>query len=218
MAFSNLDIYYNYNPRGTESIDIFTLLRVPFALSYLFNYKPNISGTALCVFSCYDSFTNLYRQLMHGHFTLTELIVKKLAIFGSCLLLVVDFFQGKLTFSPGTLNPEAPNAKKTTKQSIVILIARLLISTLFLYIGVVEIVRQLQTMGHWYSMTGTGRVLNRPAGDGHDQIFFKIVQFLLCIPIAAGYQSKVFPVLLSLALIFEALIQWNFIGVHIDRW
>ena len=67
-------------------------------------------------------------------------------------------------------------------------------------------------------MTGQGRVLNRPDGDGHDQIFFKLVQFLLCTPIAAGYQSKVFPVLLSLALIFEAFFQWNFIGVTIPHW
>mmetsp|Transcript_23310 Transcript_23310/g.31843 ORF Transcript_23310/g.31843 Transcript_23310/m.31843 type:complete len:156 (-) Transcript_23310:61-528(-) len=109
--------------------------------------------------------------------------------------------------------------KKTTKQSVLILISRLMISSLFLYIGLVEIVRQIQTIGHWYSVSSTGKAFRRPEGDGHDQMFFKIMQFAMCAPIAFGYQSKLFPVLLSTALILEALIQWNFLfGAEIPNW
>jgi len=213
MAYHNVDVYFNYN-NGNESIGIFTLLRVPFAIAYLFNFKPNITGAALCVISGFDSLYIFRNQLLH-RFVITELIVKKLAIFGSCLLLVVELFKGKLVFS-GVVDPDA-GSKKTTKQSVVILIARLLISSLFLYIGIVEIDRQIRTAGHWYSFSGQ-TAHRRPEGDGHDQIFFKLVQFLFCLPIIFGYQSKFFAICTSVSLILEALLQWNFIGVHIQNW
>ena len=44
----------------------------------------------------------------------------------------------------------------------------------------------LQTGGHFYSVGGESH--QRPAGDGHDQIFYKLTQFMLCIPVAFGFQ------------------------------
>ena len=214
MAYYNLDVYFNYNPHGNESLSIFTLCRVPFALAYLFNYRADFAGAVLCTFAGMDSFLIFQNQIVRHSFVITELIVKKLAIFGSCLLLVVEFFKAKLHFAE-TPDPDA-GLKKTAKQSVVILMARLLISSLFLFIGVVEISRQIQTAGHWYSSSSSHT--NRPEGDGHDQLFYKIIQFLFCIPIIVGYQSKVFALLLSVSLIFEAITQWNWIGVEIQNW
>jgi uncharacterized membrane protein YphA (DoxX/SURF4 family) len=214
MAYYNLDVYFNYNPHNTESLSIFTLSRVPFALAYLFNFRGDFAGAVLCTFAGLDSFLIFQNQILRHSFVITELIVKKLAIFGSCLLLVVEFFKAKLHFSE-TPDPDA-GLKKTAKQSAVILVARLLISSIFLFIGIVEINRQLQTAGHWYSSSSSHHA--RPAGDGHDQIFYKIVQFLLCIPIIVGYQSKLFALLLSFSSILEAFTQWNWIGVEIQNW
>mmetsp|Transcript_23310 Transcript_23310/g.31842 ORF Transcript_23310/g.31842 Transcript_23310/m.31842 type:complete len:235 (-) Transcript_23310:344-1048(-) len=111
MAYYNLDIYYNYNFSGKESISFFTLSRVPFALAYLFNYRVNVTGTALCIFSGFDSLMIFSNQFRSGHYVVTELIVKKLAIFGSCLLLVVELFKGKINFSAGVIDPDAGTQK-----------------------------------------------------------------------------------------------------------
>ena len=221
MAYYSIDLYFNYNFDGNESLDFFSFLRVPFAVAFMFNYKPHITGPALAVFSAWDTLVIFKGQLSRwfsGHnVAVTELMVKKLAIFGSCLMLIVEQLKGKVNIFTGDItNPDATE-QKNKKQSIILLVARLLMSSLFLYIGILEVQRQIQTVGHWYSSSST-KGYSRPEGDGHDQLFFKLVQLAMSIPIAFGYSGQVSPVILSITLMLEALIQWRFWGIEIRNW
>mmetsp|Transcript_14024 Transcript_14024/g.39853 ORF Transcript_14024/g.39853 Transcript_14024/m.39853 type:complete len:333 (-) Transcript_14024:37-1035(-) len=220
MAYYSVDLYFNYNFGDTEGIDWLSLLRVPVAICFICNYKPELTGPALVLFSGWDCL-RIFRHQVHRWYTnntviVNELMVKKMAIFGSCLLAIVEQFKGKITFT-GDIDPNA-GTQKNKKQSVILLLARLFICSLFLYIGLLEVGRQIHTVGHWYSTASGGTAYRRPEGDGHDQIFFKVLQLFLSVPILLGYNSSLSSVLLSSSLVLEAVTQWQFIGVNIPNW
>jgi hypothetical protein len=47
-----------------------------------------------------------------------------------------------------------------------------------------------QTGGHFYSLQNEGHAHARPDGDGHDQIFFKLLQLVLSLPVLFGLQVR----------------------------
>ena len=89
--------------------------------------------------------------------------------------------------------------KMSKKTSAVLLVVRLLISGLFLWVGWGEVTRQ------WI----TGQRHLRPPGDGHDQMWLKIIQLLISIPFAVGFKTKQSAVALAVAMLAEALLYWR---------
>jgi alanyl-tRNA synthetase len=91
------------------------------------------------------------------------------------------------------------------RKSVVMLLGRLLMSTLFLYVGITEVQRQ------WASVTtdASGHQHHQRAkGDGHDNMWSKLCEFILSIPFVLGFKSKITAILLAVVLVLEALVSW----------
>ena len=145
-----------------------------------------------------------------GTFYLNELMVKKLSMLGVTLLVIYQHYS-----SIGSKNPLAgligPDASKTptSKESVALLISRLLLTSLFIWAGQAEIRRQLASVHD----DGQGhQVHDRPAGDGHDQLWAKAAQFLCSLPLCLGFKTRIFCSTLTTICLLEALLQWS--GLH----
>ncbi len=56
---------------------------------------------------------------------------------------------------------------------------------------------------------GGQTVRMRPQGDGHDQMTFKLLEFLLSLPFTVGYKINTIARLLALILVVEAFAAWS---------
>lgn len=95
------------------------------------------------------SFTQVWKWWLGNQLIITELMMKKFSMLG-CILLVMandPYFLKKIGDAAkalsGIINPEEEHHKQPKWVSGVLLVARLLISSLFFYVGYNEIVRQV---------------------------------------------------------------------------
>jgi uncharacterized membrane protein YphA (DoxX/SURF4 family) len=84
---------------------------------------------------------------------------------------------------------------------------RVLISSLFLFVGYGEIKRQIE----WSSgFDHGGHVHRRAEGDGHNNMWPKLFEFALTLPFVIGFKTRYAASAIALCLVLEALIYWNF--------
>lgn len=193
----------------------FTVYLLPLCMFFvLLNIKKEYFCLGLLLEVSYDLknliVNQFYLYYYNKHPIVNELMVKKLAVFGSTFLMTLQAFKAS-GHSPTFLRNLDPTKPKThnKKQSFILLFCRLLMCSLFVFIGYQEIKRQINTAGHFYSNAGR-RVARRPVGDGHDQLMFKLLEFLLCIVVVLGYRTATSSYLLALVIFSEAFIQWSF--------
>lgn len=91
------------------------------------------------------------------------------------------------------------------KTSILLLVSRLLIAALFIFVGFGEIKRQLAG-----GIVHKDRIHKRPPGDGHDQLWLKVVEFTLALPLLFGLKTTLVSLLLSISLALESVIYWRY--------
>eukprot|EP00727_Mastigamoeba_balamuthi_P013977 m51a1_g9201 hypothetical protein (316) ;mRNA; r:109972-111048 len=163
----------------------------------------------------------LYQWLWMGRpWYVNELMMKKLSMLGCALMLVIGdpAFQQRAHLAQralsGILMGDAARegsdvdaarrsrraAATSTAMSAALLAVRLLIAGLFLVVGWGEVSRQLYT----------AREHLRPPGDGHDQLWMKVLQFALALPFTVGFKTEISALLLSVALLVEAIVFWRF--------
>ena len=107
----------------------------------------------------------------------------------------------------GLVLSDEPRFKVSARLSVVLLVVRVLLSTLFLYVGYGEIKRQVQ----WSSgVEHHGHVHKRADGDGHNNMWPKLAEFTLALPFVVGYKTHRAAAAIALCLVLEALIYWNF--------
>jgi len=216
VGISDFEYYYSFNVPGFPFMALPTLICT---LAVLANWKVHIFGSILSFVACKDAVAISYAQFAKWWFYsnplyINELMVKKFSILG-CILLVLwndPFFKqqfGNTTKAfVGLIMSEGNKEKTTKKASAVLLAARLLISSLFLFVGYGEIKRQLEFSAGAFQHQG--HVHQRPTGDGHDSMWPKLFEFTLSLPFIVGFQTKNVARLLAAALLFEAVFYWQF--------
>ena len=93
----------------------------------------------------------------------------------------------------------------SSKTSILLLVSRILIAGLFIFVGFGEISRQLAG-----GIVHKDHIHRRPPGDGHDQLWLKVVEFTLALPLLFGLKTTLVSLLLSVSLALESLIYWRY--------
>lgn len=109
------------------------------------------------------------------------------------------FFRGLLK------SKSSKTSQVSQKASIVLLVSRLFIAVLFIFVGLDEIKRQLAG-----GIVHKGHVHRRPPGDGHDQLWLKVVELSLAVPFLFGFKTTLVSFLLGVSLVLESLIYWRF--------
>jgi uncharacterized membrane protein YphA (DoxX/SURF4 family) len=160
------------------------------------------------------TYNQLYVWLVHGHeLYINELMVKKFSMMGSVLMIVVNDPYFKTTIDhtskafSGLVLQDQPKYKITARLSVALLLVRVLISSLFLFVGYGEIKRQIE----WSSgFDHGGHVHRRAEGDGHNNMWPKLFEFALTLPFVIGFKTRYAASAIALCLVLEALIYWNF--------
>ena len=149
--------------------------------------------------------------LYRGTLYLNELMVKKLSMLGVTLLVIYQHHSS----DSSQKNPLAGllmadmNKSPSSKQSAALLVSRLLLTSLFIWAGQAEIRRQLASVHD----DGQGhQVHDRPAGDGHDQLWAKSAQYLCSLPLCLGFRTRACCSALASVCVLEAMLQWS--GLH----
>jgi alanyl-tRNA synthetase len=154
---------------------------------------------------------------------INELMVKKAAIVGALLMVLVNdpYFKEKIDHTSkalqGLLLKEQPKYRISQRTSVVLLIVRVLISSLFVFVGYGEIKRQI-AVSQMAGVQHHGHRHGRPEGDGHDQMWLKVAQFALSMPFVVGWKTSLFARLLAIAMVAEALIYWQFWNTQLGMW
>lgn len=199
---------WSYNDDG---FPFATLLIVPCALLLMFNVQVKWTGYLLMGVAGFHSAQTIYDTLQmfragHGLY-FNELMVKRLAMLG-CLAMVLgralleNDAKSKSTFAGLLLEDDRPSMARN--RSGVLLVARLLISLLFIFVGYSEIKRQLVPIRHG------NHVHTRPEGDGHDEIWAKTLQFAFALPLCVGVYTKPVARALGVCCLLEAFVCWRF--------
>jgi uncharacterized membrane protein YphA (DoxX/SURF4 family) len=214
MGISDFEYYIYY---GVPGFPFSALLLIPFTVMVLLNIYLPFFGSYLAFIALSDSITITYTQITKWLFYsqqlyINELMVKKFSILGCIILLMLNdpYFKEKVDLSTKALfglvaNEE--NEKFSKKMSAVLLVARLLISSLFLFVGYGEISRQIVLSqgvhhgNHFHKMNDN---------DGHNSMWPKIAEFALALPFTVGFQTKNVSRGLALSLLLEATIYWQF--------
>eukprot|EP01025_Chloroclados_australasicus_P055404 TRINITY_DN6700_c1_g1_i1.p2 TRINITY_DN6700_c1_g1~~TRINITY_DN6700_c1_g1_i1.p2 ORF type:complete len:388 (-),score=22.36 TRINITY_DN6700_c1_g1_i1:506-1669(-) len=155
--------------------------------------------------------TQLYILFLYGQKP-NELVVKRLAIFGCTLLVLLNNIRYRrrrlkqATFAGKLVTEEEDQFSNINKcWSSVLLLGRLLICILFIYVGLDQINRFRN------SNTGTKNQ------DYHYNRWL-IIEFLLAIPFALGYKIIVVSSLLCGTLLIEAFMCWQFWNYPSAQW
>ena len=149
--------------------------------------------------------------MYRGTFYLNELMVKKLSMLGVTLLVIYQHYSSDSSKKNPLAGLIGPDSTKTpsSKESVALLVSRLLLTSLFIWAGQAEIRRQLASVHD----DGQGhQVHDRPAGDGHDQLWAKAAQFICSLPLCLGFKTRIFCSALATVCLLEALVQWS--GLH----
>ena len=183
------------------------------AICLIADFRAKLAGWVLLADVSWDSVQLLFgvykTWLIRGTWYLNELMVKKLSMMGACcLVLLMAYGMGGKSSLAGLLMPELSSGP-STKQSAVLLVSRLLLTSLFIWAGQAEIVRQLASV----HSDGQGhQVHDRPVGDGHDQLWAKSAQFICSLPLCFGFKTSQFCTALAVICCLEAVLQWS--GLH----
>eukprot|EP01105_Mastigella_eilhardi_P026231 TRINITY_DN746_c0_g1_i2.p2 TRINITY_DN746_c0_g1~~TRINITY_DN746_c0_g1_i2.p2 ORF type:complete len:189 (-),score=47.57 TRINITY_DN746_c0_g1_i2:68-634(-) len=103
----------------------------------------------------------------------------------------------------GLLIVDEPN-RTGSLLSALLLVVRVLISSLFLFVGYGEIWR------HWRRAHHIGEHIDYAEGDGHNQMWLKLIQFGISIPFVLGFRLTLASAALCFALLTESLVYWAF--------
>jgi len=215
-----LTYFFNHAYTGVE---IWWYYRQPFPwinfwlmpASLLIGLDFNIQVTTFCasavaLYAMYDSCTIFGQQLVYwyqmGSLYINELMVKKLSLFGAVGLLLAHKWQTerKKNAMAGLLLSSVE--EMTDSKSVAMLAGRLLMSTLFLFVGWSEVVRQWNSV--WSDAEGHVHHL-RKRGDGHDNMWSKLAEFALCLPFVVGFKTKLTARLLAAVVFLEAFVSWS---------
>jgi alanyl-tRNA synthetase len=167
-----------------------------------------------------------------GVWFVDELMVKKFSLLGGGLMLLLQ-----LHFGPGASGTRRTNSGGgggdgpaagsvggllgvgqrgwSVRQSAAIAAGRVLLGAVFLFAGYSELRRQLASVrrehggGRGGGGGGGGRARRmRAPGDGHDQIWAKLSECLVALPLVAGWQTRRAAAALAALCVLEALVQW----------
>lgn len=232
--------------RCAQEFPFATLIMIPSTFMVMANVLVGYAGYVLMAAAAIYSGETVWSQANmwwagYGIY-FNELMVKRLALVG-CTAMVLGRhlleLNAKHTAGFAGLLLEESKDTMEKKRPFVLLIARLLISLLFLFVGITEINRQLSPPIHhgklhmlflrdiinmwmWFFcyscvacislllLVVTGHAHHRPPGDGHDEIWAKMMQFALSIPLSVGLFTKGVSRVLSFVCLLEALICWQF--------
>ena len=146
---------------------------------------------------CYQLLVRIMWQWAYGRgLYINELMAKKFSLLGCVGVLIAITLRDRNRGSTfGLLLERAPEV--TTRLSLALLLARMLIAVLFLYVGCSEL----------------NRLIFQPftpylPGDGHDVVWPKAVQLLLSVPFTLGFRTTAVARLLALSLVLEAFYAW----------
>ena len=97
----------------------------------------------------------------------------------------------------------------SVRQSAAIAVGRVLLGAVFLFAGYSELRRQLASVRREGGGGRAPRVRRmRSPGDGHDQMWAKLSECTLSLPLVAGWQTRRVAVALAALCALEALVQW----------
>jgi len=128
---------------------------------------------------------------------INELMAKKFSLLGCVGLMIATQQQARersSSFAGGLLE----GAALSNQLSLAVLAGRLLIASLFLYVGLNELHRLLFEPFTPYL-----------PGDGHDVVWPKAVELLLSVPFILGFETAAVSRLLALSLVLEAFYAWS---------
>eukprot|EP01108_Squamamoeba_japonica_P001897 TRINITY_DN184_c0_g2_i2.p1 TRINITY_DN184_c0_g2~~TRINITY_DN184_c0_g2_i2.p1 ORF type:complete len:335 (+),score=118.60 TRINITY_DN184_c0_g2_i2:24-1007(+) len=217
LSITNLNYWYKYNVPG---FPFSAFPELPCAILVAFNKKVHIFGIVLVVLAAKDALAITYTQLalwlVHGHeLYINELMVKKFSMTGAMVMVLVNdpYFKTTLDHTSkalkGLVLTDEPKFKVSARLSVVLLIVRMLLSTLFLYVGYMEVKRQLM----WnQGVVHHGHVHHRAAGDGHNNMWPKLAEFALALPFVVGFKTHIAAAAIAICLTLEALIYWNWLS------
>mmetsp|Transcript_504 Transcript_504/g.1404 ORF Transcript_504/g.1404 Transcript_504/m.1404 type:complete len:211 (+) Transcript_504:102-734(+) len=140
----------------------------------------------------------IFYQWVYGRgLYINELMAKKFSLLGCVGMLITVTLQSRerRKSTPGLLNqPE----ERSTRVSLALLFGRLMMSVLFLYVGLSELHRLLFQPYTPYL-----------PGDGHDVVWPKAVELLLAVPFTLGFKMEAVTKLLAASLVLEAFYAWS---------
>mmetsp|Transcript_23450 Transcript_23450/g.61414 ORF Transcript_23450/g.61414 Transcript_23450/m.61414 type:complete len:310 (+) Transcript_23450:250-1179(+) len=208
QAYTGLEIWYFYR----QPFPMLYVWLMPLSLAVVADMGTVPCAAVMAAIAGYDVLHIFANQLtvwwVHGSLYINELMVKKLSLLGAIGLILAHRYQAdaskRSSQVAGLLITKAEEVMSDRK-SLVMLVGRLLMSSLFLYVGVTEVIRQYNSViydseGHQHR--------RRAAGDGHDNMWSKLSEFVLSIPFVLGYKSKGTAILLAIVLVMEAMFSW----------
>mmetsp|Transcript_14171 Transcript_14171/g.36369 ORF Transcript_14171/g.36369 Transcript_14171/m.36369 type:complete len:391 (+) Transcript_14171:154-1326(+) len=190
-------------------VEVFFLL--PCALLAIVGWRVPITGTILVLDMLKDSGLLIWNQtwmlILYGQRP-NELMVKRVAMVGCSALVLAHSVKDnkKLSSYAGLLLADDNEKQHSRKRSLALLFGRVLMSFLFIYVGLNQLKRvMLRDMALWSQETW------RRGGvqDGHDNNWL-LLEFILALPFAVGFKTEVVSRLLALTLALEAWTCWPF--------
>jgi len=211
FAFSNLSNYFSQDNLPLPFEPIIVMMG---SIMVMLNRGMKYAGLIMMLFAIYHSGETILHQLQYwwlGYgFYFNELMVKRIAVVG-CFGLIYGRHLLSLTGDESAgisgLLLEDKRDTMATKYSGVLLVFRVSISAFFMFVGISEINRQLAS----HTPDAMGRMPNqRPPGDGHDEIWAKLLQFSLSLPMLVGLKNEIVAPLTALVCFAEAFWCWQF--------
>eukprot|EP01116_Phalansterium_solitarium_P022869 TRINITY_DN772_c0_g1_i2.p2 TRINITY_DN772_c0_g1~~TRINITY_DN772_c0_g1_i2.p2 ORF type:complete len:323 (+),score=143.78 TRINITY_DN772_c0_g1_i2:105-1073(+) len=217
LAYTEIQIWWKYRP-GPPYL---AFLMLPCSVLVAVNLRVTrayIFCLVLAVLAFLDASEIIQRQLIgwwyHGYiFYINELMVKKFSMLGAIVMVAVadPFFKKTIDSTTkalqGLIGKEDPKHAIGRRTSIILLVVRLLMSSLFLYVGYGEIKRQMEVNVHLAQHSGHGH--HHANEDGHNQMWLKVLQFLLSLPFVIGFKTKWAASALAACLFTEAFVYWS---------
>eukprot|EP00038_Savillea_parva_P011681 m.199306 g.199306 ORF g.199306 m.199306 type:complete len:308 (-) comp20710_c0_seq1:121-1044(-) len=208
QAWTGIEIWYYYR----QPFPWLYVWLLPLSLAVMADLGTVPCASALAAVATYDVlhiFSNQFSVWwVHGTLYINELMVKKLSLLGAIGLILVHRYQNNPkkhgSAVAGLLMTKAEEVMSDRK-SVMMLVGRLLMSTLFLFVGISEVRRQWNSV--IYDAAGHEH-RRRAAGDGHDNMWSKLLEFLFSIPFVLGFKSKPTAIVLAVILVLEACVSW----------
>eukprot|EP00191_Tetraselmis_sp_GSL018_P004552 CAMPEP_0177596572 /NCGR_PEP_ID=MMETSP0419_2-20121207/11176_1 /TAXON_ID=582737 /ORGANISM="Tetraselmis sp., Strain GSL018" /LENGTH=304 /DNA_ID=CAMNT_0019088537 /DNA_START=1064 /DNA_END=1976 /DNA_ORIENTATION=- len=189
-------------------VEVFFLL--PCAVLAILGWQVPLTASILVLDILKDSGLLIWNQtwmLIYYGQRPNELMVKRVAMLGcSALVLVHSVKENKrLSSYAGLLVADDDPKRHSAGRSLALLLGRVLVSLLFVYVGIVQIKRvMLRDMALWKSEARRGALI-----DGHDNNWL-LLEFVLALPFAVGFKTETVSRLLACTLALEALTCWPF--------